>query len=112
MNSLQPQTPFNASKYPVVDRHGTPFTPGCRVRFTLQSYYINTFGDEGVLCSNIDAYGGFTIHARKQWPVRDRNGAYNIVRHEVYASVARYTKGRFVTAGKLDEQDVFVDVIP
>lgn len=46
MDSLQVNTAFNQSKYPVVDRGGKALTPGCAVKFRTPTHYINT--TEGV----------------------------------------------------------------
>lgn len=60
MNSLEPNTEFNRSKYPVVDRNGKPFTPGCRVKFRVQTHYINTIDGNGAVI-DIDSFGSVLI---------------------------------------------------
>jgi len=107
VDSLTPRTAFNQSSKPVLDRNGSPFTPGCRVRFELPSYYINTFADEGVLASGFDRYGGFTILADHEHNVHDRNGFIVCRRREVYATSRYHYHGPFagnnVTASELGD---------
>jgi hypothetical protein len=85
-DSRQTETAFNPGRYPIVDRNGRPFTPGCRVRFVLPSYYVNTFSDTGTLASPFDVYGGVTIRADHEHSVYDNRGYVVDRRHEVATS--------------------------
>ncbi|QRM34905.1 hypothetical protein [Microvirga sp. VF16] len=95
VNSLQTRTPFNPGNAPIVDCNGRPFTPGCRVKFVLPSYYINTFSDTGALISNFDPYGGVTIRADHEHNYHDERGNIAGRRHEVYATSRYHSDGAF-----------------
>jgi hypothetical protein len=106
-DSRQTETAFNPGRYPIVDRNGRPFTPGCRVKFVLPSYYVNTFSDTGTLASPFDVYGGVTIRADHEHSVYDNRGYVVDRRHEVYAT-SRYQyegayRGHRVTAAGLGD---------
>lgn len=88
-NSLKTKTKFNAGQYPVVDRNGKPFTPECRVRFRVPTYFINTVSGEGTMMS-IDEYGGCTMLSDVSLGIRDRNGAEVGRRRELYSPMAEY----------------------
>jgi hypothetical protein len=107
VNSLQTRTPFDPGNAPIVDCNGRPFTPGCRVKFVLPSYYINTFSDAGTLISNFDPYGGVTIRSDNEHNYHDEKGYIAGRRHEVYAT-SRYQyagthAGHRVTAAGLGD---------
>ncbi|QAY80254.1 hypothetical protein [Sphingosinicella sp. BN140058] len=121
MDSSQINTPFNESRYPVLDRKGRPFTPGCRIRYVLPSYYINTKAGTGTI-SKIDRYGGVYYEADKPEQVLDRCGACRDVRTAQYATVGDYQSsgqfaGSWLTVGTLGdphehgETDVFIEVV-
>jgi hypothetical protein len=95
INSLQTRTTFNPGNTPLVDCNGKPFTPGCRVKFVLPSYYINTISDTGTLASNFDAYGGVTIRADQEHNYYDRSGGIAGRRHEIYATSRYCSNGAY-----------------
>jgi len=100
MNSLKTQTEFNAGRLPVVDPTGQPFTPGCRVRFRIPDYYVNTVSGTGTLI-RIDEYGGSYLLSDMPLPVRDHNGSWIETRRERYTTVSRCRDGKRVTEGHL-----------
>lgn len=63
INSLQVNT-FNRGKYPVVDRNGKAFTPGCAVKFRTPTSYINTTEGVGVVRYISDS-GYITVESNK-----------------------------------------------
>jgi hypothetical protein len=90
VDSSQIHTNFNQGHYPVVDANGRPFEPGCRIKFRIPAYYINTESGSGVL-ERIDVYGGCFITTDEAIPQGyDRNGAYSIVTRTVYTMMADY----------------------
>ena len=106
-DSRQTKTTFNPGRTPVVDCNGRPFTPGCRVKFVLPSYFVNTFSDTGTLASPFDVYGGVIIRADHEHNCYDSRGCVVDRRHEVYAT-SRYQyegahQGHRVTAAGLGD---------
>lgn len=120
-NSLETRTSFNAGNYPVVDCNGKPFTPGCRIRFVIPTYYINTAAGTGTL-TRIDQYGGCYIVSDEPLSVYDRNGFVREKRREQYTPMADYQiegphEGKRVTAKGIGDRHehgltkTFIEVI-
>lgn len=73
MDSRISETAFNQARYPVLDRNGRPFTPGCRVRFRAPYHYINTSEGAGTVVG-INPNGTIAIESDEPWPPYGGNG--------------------------------------
>ena len=92
MDSYAIRTAFNPGGYPVLDRRGRPFTPGCRLSFRVATFHVNSVTGTGTLKS-IDEHGGLTILSDNVMDMRDRNGAVVRRDREFYAVVTDYRHG-------------------
>jgi hypothetical protein len=90
VDSLQIHTDFNQGHYPVVDPKGRPFEPGCRVKFRIPTYFINTTSGSGVV-QRFDVYGGCFLMVDDPIPQGyRRDGSYKMLTRLVYTSMADY----------------------